>query len=38
MIVCMEFFSATEAIMAAAYLAPLYVLLFYYRLCSRKKA
>jgi len=40
MIVCMEFFSATEAIMSAAYLAPLYVLLFYYRLCSRsgKKA
>ena len=37
MIVCMEFFSATEAIMAAAYLAPLYVLLFYYRLCSRDK-
>ena len=37
MIVCMEFFSATEAIMAAAYLAPLYVLLFYYRLCSREK-
>ena len=34
----LEFFSATEAIMAAAYLAPLYVLLFYYRLCSRKKA
>ena len=40
MIVCMEFFTATEAIMSAAYLAPLYVLLFYYRLCSRngKKA
>lgn len=37
MIVCMEFFSATEAIMAAAYLAPLYVLLFYYRLCSCDK-
>lgn len=35
MILCMEFFSATEALMAAAYLAPLYVLLFYYRLCSR---
>ena len=31
----MEFFSATEALMAAAYLAPLYVLLFYYRVCSR---
>lgn len=37
MIVCMEFFSATEAIMAAAYLAPLYVLLFYYRLNSSDK-
>ena len=36
MIVCMEFFSATEALMAAAYLVPLYILLFYYRLCSRK--
>lgn len=34
MIVCMEFFSATEALMSAAYLVPLYVLLFYYRLCS----
>ena len=38
MIVCMEFFSATEALMAAAYLAPLYVLLFYYRLCTREPA
>jgi len=36
MIVCMEFFSATEALMAAAYLVPLYILLFYYRLCSRE--
>jgi len=35
MILCMEFFSATEALMAAAYLAPLNVLLFYYRRCSR---
>ena len=38
MIVCMEFFSATEALMAAAYLVPLYILLFYYRLCSREPA
>lgn len=36
MIVCIEFFSATEALMAAAYLVPLYILLFYYRLYSGK--
>ena len=38
MIVCIEFFSATEALMAAAYLVPLYILLFYYRLYSGKAA
>lgn len=35
MIVSTEFFGVAETLMAAAYLAPLYVLLFYYRYCNR---
>ena len=38
MIVSNEFFSVNEALMGAAYLAPLYILLFYYRYCSRSPA
>ncbi|MGE9986149.1 symporter [Desulfovibrio sp. SGI.169] len=35
MIVSNEFFTVNEALMGAAYLAPLYILLFYYRYFSR---
>lgn len=36
MIISLEFFSVTEALTGAAYLVPLYILLFYYRRCSAK--
>lgn len=38
MIVSNEFFTVNEALMGAAYLVPLYILLFYYRYCSRTPA
>jgi BASS family bile acid:Na+ symporter len=36
MILSMQFFSATEALVAAAYLVPVYMLVFYYRHYARK--